>query len=183
MAQSATVPSPLTLLLEIGEAFHSTLELDPLLGIILKQMQSAACSEGISVWLLDAANTRLTCTHAVGPQETSLIGKVARAAALLDTDLLSLDRAILIDNPAQDPAASPYLLGETWRHARNVILALLVVRGDLLGIIVVVNKLDEPGFSEADRRLVEALASHAAIAIRNAQLYEQQRRGTERQRL
>src|SRR5678815_3048787 len=183
LAQSAIIPSPLTLLLEIGEAFHSTLELDPLLGIILQQMQNAACSEGISVWLLDASKSRLTCTHAVGPQETSLIGKVAPSAALLETDLLTLDRAILIDNPAQNPAASPYLLGETWRHARNVILALLVARGDLLGMIVAVNKQGARGFSEADRRLIEALASHAAVAIRNAQLYEQQRRGTERQRL
>jgi HD-GYP domain-containing protein (c-di-GMP phosphodiesterase class II) len=183
MAQAQTIPSPLTLLLEIGEAFHSTLELGPLLEIILQQMQNAACSEGVSVWLLDSANTQLTCTHAVGPQETSLVGKVAPAAGLLATDLLTQDRAILIDNPDQDPEASPYLLGETWRHARNVILALLIVRGELLGTLVVVNKLEAPSFSDADRRLVEAVAGHAAIAIRNAQLYEQQRRGTERQRL
>jgi HD-GYP domain-containing protein (c-di-GMP phosphodiesterase class II) len=183
MAQSAAVPSPLTLLLEIGEAFHSTLELDPLLEIILRQMQNAACSEGISIWLLDGANTQLTCTHAVGLEERSLIGKVAPAASLLETDLLSLDRAILIDNPAQAPAASPYLVGEIWRHARNVIVAMLIARGDLLGSIVVTNKQGAPAFSEADRLLVEALAGHAAIAIRNAQFYEQQRRGTERQRL
>ena len=109
--ETAAVPSPLTLLLEIGEAFHSTLELDPLLGIILTQMQNAACSEGISVWLLDAEKSQLTCTHAVGPQETSLIGKMAPAAALLETDLLTLDRAILIETAAEvQPLAVAKLL-------------------------------------------------------------------------
>jgi GAF domain-containing protein len=48
--------------------------------------------------------------------------------------------------------------------------------------VVVAISWTSPGFSDADRRWWRPWR-HAAIAIRNAQLYEQQRRGAERQRL
>src|SRR5262249_6518241 len=70
-----------------------------------------------------------------------------------------------------------------WGGARSVILARLEGRGALLGTIAVANKVGQPDFSDADRALVTALAGHAAVAIQNARLYEQQRRNSERQRL
>ncbi|MGH2524525.1 MAG: hypothetical protein ACRDH2_18620, partial [Anaerolineales bacterium] len=66
MENPAEAVSPLALLLELGQAFHSTLELDPLLVSILKQLQSAIRGEGGSVWLLSDDETELQCTHAVG---------------------------------------------------------------------------------------------------------------------
>src|SRR5206468_1610076 len=84
MALPPLIPSPLSLLLELGQALHSTLELDPLLGTILRQMQSAAQGEDVSIWLLDAAQARLTCSHSVGPEAEGLIGQSLVAATVLE---------------------------------------------------------------------------------------------------
>ena len=177
------IPSPLSLLLELGQAFHSTLELDPLLGTILRQMQSAAYCEGVSIWLLDETGVRLVCTHAVGPDAEALIGRSMSAADLEPADTSILDRAIKIDDTTSQAEARNYLVDDFWRRARDVIVAKLVARGEWLGTLVVANKLGQAKFSEADRALVAALAGHAAAAIQNAQLYEQQRRNNDRQRL
>jgi HD-GYP domain-containing protein (c-di-GMP phosphodiesterase class II) len=180
------IPSPLSLLLELGQAFHSTLELDPLLATILRQMQSAAQSEDVSIWLLDAPHTRLTCTHAVGPEAAGLIGRSLPAAAVLygDEALVPVPGDGAAQGPGQPTSGAQVRIGDAfWGGARSVIMARLEARGELLGTLTVANKLGQTAFSEADRALVTALAGHAAVAIQNAQLYEQQRRNNERQRL
>jgi HD-GYP domain-containing protein (c-di-GMP phosphodiesterase class II) len=178
MPPSVNIPSPLSLLLELGQALHSTLELDPLLGTILRQMQSAAQGEDVSIWLLDETHERLICTHAVGREAETLIGHGLTAASVLDGEgwFETAGSAGL----AQSAGAAGHVF---WGRARNAIFARLEARGTLLGIISVANKLGQADFSEADRALVAALAGHAAVAIQNARLYEQQRRNNERQQL
>lgn len=172
------IPSPLSLLLELGQALHATLELDPLLVTILRQMQSAAQGEDVSIWLLDPAHGRLTCTHAVGPEAEGLVGHAIPVAAVLK-DAGSDELAASSVGPLA-AVTDGRVFG---RRARNAILARLEARGELLGTLLVANKLGQGEFSDADRALVAALAAHAAVAIHNAQLYEQQRRNAERQQL
>ncbi|MEM7119103.1 MAG: GAF domain-containing sensor histidine kinase [Chloroflexota bacterium] len=49
----------------------------------------------------------------------------------------------------------------------------IVAGGQVLGNLYLTNKQEGDAFSEADQRLVEMLAAHAAVAIQNAQLYEE----------
>lgn len=183
MELSAEAPSALSLLLELGQAFHSTLEFDPLLVSILKQMQSAARSEGVSIWLLDSREERLNCTHAVGPESEQLVGTDLAAAPLGAEGLWVQGLTLRLDSVASDPRAERCLPPYLCQHARSAVVAPLLARGDSLGAITVVNKLGQVAFSEADRVLIGALAGHAAVAIQNAQLYASQRHNTERQRL
>jgi HD-GYP domain-containing protein (c-di-GMP phosphodiesterase class II) len=176
MALPTTIPSPLSLLLELGQALHATLELDPLLDTILRKMQSAAHCEDVSIWLLDAALGCLTCTHAVGPEAEGFIDQRRTAAAVLEGSSGFEATA----DPDQAAGSDGHLF---WGRARNAIFARLEARGELLGIISVANKLGQGDFSDLDRSLVAALAGHAAVAIQNARLYEQQRRNNERQQL
>jgi HD-GYP domain-containing protein (c-di-GMP phosphodiesterase class II) len=174
----ADVPSPLSLLLELGQALHSTLELDPLLVTILRQIQSAAQGEDVSIWLLDPALARLTCTHAVGPEAEGLIGCSLPVTAVLNgtgPDDFGPSRVETLAADAGRPMR--------WGWVRSAIVGRLEARGDLLGTVLVANKIGQDDFSEADRALVAALAAHAALAIHNAQLVEQQRRNSEQQQL
>jgi putative nucleotidyltransferase with HDIG domain len=179
MDLSADVPNALTLLLELGQAFHSTLELDPLLVSILKHMQGAAQSEGASLWLLDGRADELACTHAVGPHTAHVVGQRVHAGPGEAT----MAEAIRLDYVGLDNAAAQYLPGPLQERIRNALVAPLVARGHLLGRLVVTNKLGRAAFTETDRVLIGALAGHAAVAIHNAQLYEHERKHAERQRL
>jgi HD-GYP domain-containing protein (c-di-GMP phosphodiesterase class II) len=173
--------SPLTLLLELGQAFHSTLELDPLLVNILRHMQNASQTADASLWLLDEERGTLRCTHAVGGAEPA-IGESLAAAALREPELIAGGRVVKLDD-AGSPAAARFLTPAMQARCRNALVAPLVARGVLLGMLIVANRVDGAAFGERQRILVAALAGHAALAIHNAQLYERQRRHAERQKL
>jgi HD-GYP domain-containing protein (c-di-GMP phosphodiesterase class II) len=183
MTSPVDAPSPLALLLELGQAFHSTLELDPLLGSILKQLQSAARSEGSSIWLLDEDKTVLRCTHAIGPGADQLINKVVPAELFLRVYKALSGKAIKVDDFANATGWITHFREYFRPHTRNLIIAPLVARGELLGTINVVNKLGPFAFADEDLELVAALSGHAAVAIQNAQLSERQSRIAERQKL
>jgi signal transduction histidine kinase len=51
----------------------------------------------------------------------------------------------------------------------------IVARGDVIGAFYLTDKEGAEHFAEADQRLIEMLAAHAAIAIENARLHEHSR--------
>ncbi|MCD6518950.1 MAG: GAF domain-containing protein [Anaerolineae bacterium] len=55
---------------------------------------------------------------------------------------------------------------------RSVLAVPLIARGELLGAIYVDTRMETRHFSEADLRLLQMMASQAAMAIRGAKLYE-----------
>lgn len=183
MEFSTDVPGALTLLLEVGQAFHSTLELDPLLASVLKQMCGTAHGESASIWLLDSANQVLTCAHAVGPQAEAVMGERLPTGGLDTVDFSVSGGALRLDDAATHAEASRYLTATLRAQCRCALVAPLVARGSLLGMLVVANRLGQPAFTEADRLLIGALSGHAAVAILNAQLYEQARQHAGRQQL
>jgi signal transduction histidine kinase len=80
-------------------------------------------------------------------------------------------RPIRIDKIAADPRAAGFPEGHP---AMTSFLGVPVMGGgEVLGNLYLTDKIGAKGFSVADQRLVEMLAAHAAIAIQNANLYEQ----------
>lgn len=79
-------------------------------------------------------------------------------------------RTIRVANIQDDPRSE----GFPAHHPRmKSFLGVPVLRGDkLLGQIYLTDKESFPEFTEADERVIETLASYAAIAISNARLYE-----------
>ena len=179
----AQAPSPLSLLLELGQAFHSTLEFDPLLVSILQHLLEAAQSEAASIWLLDEQQGALRCSHAVGPGTEALTGAHLPAHVVLAPGRLANAPAIRIDRVSASPEAERYLHPALRSRARNAIVAPLVARGDWLGTLTVSNKLGANRFSDDDVMLIGALAGHAAVALQNAELFERQQRAAARQAL
>ncbi len=182
MSHDDTPTTPLALLLELGQAFHSTLELDPLLESILKQVQSAIRGEGGSLWLFNESRTRLTCTHAIGPGRDQVLGGHLLAERVMAVPQIGQGHTIRIDNREHSEWLVEYA-HYIRREAHTILIAPLLARGELLGTLNVVNKFGAARFSDDDAALLTALAGHAAVAIQNAQLYEQQTRATERQKL
>jgi len=80
---------------------------------------------------------------------------------------------VIVDDVAADPRHDPTLGRRTGLVARTMICVPLIHRGALLGVIQVINKVGGARFTPDEVRLVESLASQAAIAIAHAQLYHQ----------
>src|SRR5262249_2076403 len=82
-------------------------------------------------------------------------------------------QTVIVDDVAADPRHDPTLGRRTGLVARTMICVPLIHRGALLGVIQVINKVGGARFTPDEVRLVESLASQAAIAIAHAQLYHQ----------
>jgi diguanylate cyclase (GGDEF)-like protein len=79
--------------------------------------------------------------------------------------------AVNVDDVQADPRHDSTLARRTGLVARNMLCVPLVHRDALVGVLQVINKVGAPGFTTDELRLVQTLASQAAIAVAHAQLY------------
>lgn len=184
MDKTPVTPISPSLLLEIGQAFRSMLELDPVLSSALTQMQSAVASEGGSIWLLNETEIEIKCTHATGPHALEMSGSVMRARKFIAAYRTASGRLTKLDDTLQ----SKWMDAKSYQNhfnvnIRNMVSAPLVARGKLMGEITAFNKIGETTFTPEDRDYISVLSKHIAEAIQNTQLYERQNRSTERQKM
>ncbi|WP_460497290.1 GAF domain-containing sensor histidine kinase [Glycomyces tarimensis] len=122
-------------------------------------------------------------TDGISEEQRLKIGPLPRQHGMLAA-ILTENEPIRLPDLRRDPRY------QWWPKAHPTMAALLgvpILDGDrTLGIVVLTNDLGKPGFTQDDTELIELLASHAAIALTNARLYEHSRELTiiqERNRL
>jgi PAS domain S-box-containing protein len=170
----------LATLLEASQRLASRLDLDALLNDIARSIvETLPAAEASSLWLYDEKRNELV-VHAwsgyddevisgltVSP-DTSLVGLVFRSRQPHIVDDLAREPAFeVLDRPALSAVCSA--LGVP-----------LLVEGRSIGALFADNFSRPQAFDENDLRLLQSLAAQAAVAIQNAQLFEQVRAGRER---
>ncbi len=93
------------------------------------------------------------------PLGQGIIGKVAQTG-----------KPYLVNSTADDPSWSPVVDRLTGFTTKKVLAVPLVVEGEVLGVVELLNK-DEGDFTQDDLRLLSLVASSAAISLKNAQQY------------
>ena len=81
--------------------------------------------------------------------------------------------ALRLDDVANDPRHFTAIDRRTGLVPRTMICVPMLSKETLRGVIQIINKVDGSSFSDAELRLAQMLADHAAIAIENASLYRQ----------
>ncbi len=104
------------------------------------------------------------------PQTAERIPHLPRGLGLLGA-LIGEKESIRLPKMARDPRFTGFPPG----HPRMTsFLGVPIIRsGEALGNLYLTEKQGAASFSEEDQRLIEMLAAHAAIAIQNANLYEE----------
>jgi diguanylate cyclase (GGDEF)-like protein len=82
-------------------------------------------------------------------------------------------QAVRLDDVAADPRHFAGVGTQTGLVPRTMICVPMVSKGELRGVIQVLNKVDNSTFTETELGVAQILADHAAIAIENASLYRQ----------
>lgn len=80
--------------------------------------------------------------------------------------------SIIINDCYKDSRFNKDFDKSTGFHTRNMVCAPMINKGNLVGIIQVINKKNEINFSKEDMQLFEVLAAQCAVAIDNARLIE-----------
>ncbi len=179
-------------ILQIARDVGSTLELGPLLTEILDRLQTLVPYTGAGVLVVQgdlvhqrAHRSPLTDHDALGVTypiagwheqwEVLASGQPILMGNVLDESRPSQIYRSLVDQPGLEPL----------QYIRTVLWLPLLVRDRLIGILAITSG-EAHAFTPHQAELAFAAASHAAVAIENARLYEQARGRAvleERQRL
>jgi transcriptional regulator with GAF, ATPase, and Fis domain len=176
-AMATVTPSvPYRLIYELGNAFASQLELDPLLELVTHKCREVLEAEGAAILLLDPRGQELYF-----PYLADLDPEVARRLAGLRFsalqgiagEALRSGRALKIDDVSREEHFYSLVDRHTGLTTRSILAAPLIFAGTRLGVVEVVNSLRGSAFGDDDLMLLESLANSIALAIHNATRVDQ----------
>jgi membrane protease YdiL (CAAX protease family) len=162
-------------LLHLSHEFNSTSELDSLLPRILTLTLNVTESEAGAIWLVEDGSMR--CAVAAGPASAQLQGRVQPIDEGAIGEAIRQRRPLVVHDALDDARFAVYRHPGTGFSTRSAVVIPLKVDGRGVGAIELVNDVGgKDHFSDDDIAFLEALADDAAAAVRNASLFEAERR-------
>lgn len=169
----------LSTLLEVSHNVASTLELQPLLSLILDQLRTVVDYSGAAILSLQGEHFIVLDRRMpnglplAGPESYSL-----QDSLMIVEELRHGTPVVVGDARERGPMADAYRhsLAEhfhtTFNFERSLMIVPLMFKDRMIGALSLSHA--EPNFyTQSHAALVAAIASHAAVAIENARLYEQ----------
>ena len=165
----------LSLLSEIGIVLTSTLNLKMVLDLVMTKVKEVLDVEAGSLLLLGKEHKELTFEIALGEKWQTLKGKRMTVKQGIFGQLVKSGEPFLIPDVSKEERFDCGLDEETGFTTRSTLCVPITTRGDVIGVLQVINKRDETSFTEDDMSLLSSIARYAAIAIENAWLYDEQK--------
>jgi len=166
-------------LLEISRTVASTLQLKPLLGLILDQLKTVVDYTGASILTIEGDELVFLDSRSPTPEEQ------LRQIHLLPQRLgpiwgaITARQSILLPDVRDDSPLAQSLrvgMGEvmdtTFHYVRACLFVPLTLKDRVIGMLVLTSS-EAGAFTPHHAALAQAIANQAAIAIENARLYEQ----------
>lgn len=158
------------LVIEAGRVLGSEIDLDTLLDRIVVEALKVVDADRGSIWILDKKKNELWTKVATGISGRRLRVPVGKGLAGM---VAMTGKTINIPDAYQDERFDPSHDRSTGYRTQSLLtVPMKNMRGSVTGVIQVLNQLEGLPFSIDDEELLSSLANHAAIAIENAQLYE-----------
>ena len=160
----------MAILLDVTTSVTRTLDLDRLIDKIVSKTSEILDAERTSLFLVDGTTGELWSKRAQGTEGTvirfpvsgGLAGYVARTGEVLN-----------IKDAYEDSRFNPAFDKETGFHTKTVLAAPVYNReGEIIGVSQAMNK-KEGVFEREDEDLMQLLTSEIAVALENAQLYQE----------
>jgi len=166
----------LAALLEASVAINSTLDLQSVLQAIAQSSAAVLDAQASSVMLLDRPRNKLVFKAAVGRVARKLIGQEFDAHLGIAGRVARTGRPEIAPDARLDPDFYSAFDEEAHFSTRGLIAAPLRHRGQVIGVVEVLNKNGDRPFTERDLGVLGVFANLAAISVGNAQLHEELKR-------
>lgn len=161
----------LTALSRAAVAVASNLSLDKVLRQIVESARELANARYAALGVPDGSGSLSRFVHSgMDSDVVATIPHLPEGRGLLGA-ILDEGRTIRIPEIGADPRSVGFPEGHP--PMKSFLGVPIRVGGEIVGNLYLTDKLDAKEFSQTDQELIELLAANAAIAIKNAQLYEQ----------
>lgn len=160
----------LSALLQIASSMTLTLELGPLLDLILDGMEMLVAYDAAVVYELVGEELVAVAQRGLGPLEQLASLPVHLQGSARARKALSLQRPILLSHVQGRTDDSLFAPLPDWACCGMAVP--LIVRQRDVGLLVIYSRLPD-SYSRQQMELLQALANQAAVGIENARLYAQ----------
>jgi len=168
----------LSTLLEVSRNVASTLELEPLLGLILDQLRSVVGYDAASVMVVDGQQLRILAYRGPIPSDEALRISFDLADAGVNQAVIQRGEPVIIPDvrgPGDMASEFRETAGEeletTFGYIRSWMGVPLIVKDQPIGMLAV-DHSETDYYTQQRAEIAQAFASQAATAMENARLYE-----------
>jgi len=160
--------SRLTQLYDLEKVFSSTLEMAELVPLIASKFREILEAEALNLWLLHPDET-IELMHQEGRDPTAFKGQILKPNEGVAGTVSDTGESVCISDPA-DSRLTQRNSGLSEPVVKSLMLAPIMDRGSLVGVVEVVNKLDGTVFDDDDLFTLNSLNDTASNALHNASL-------------
>ncbi|MBI5809954.1 MAG: sensor domain-containing diguanylate cyclase [Deltaproteobacteria bacterium] len=153
---------------EIGKALTSSLDLKEILNIVMDKISVLLRPKNWSLMLLDTETSELRFEIAIGPGSEKIKDLRLKLGEGVAGWVAKEKQPLLVPDVSKDPRFSKKADKVSKFKTQSIICVPLAARNKCLGVIELINKVEENGFGEEDLRILTTLADYTAIAIENA---------------
>lgn len=157
---------------EVAHLLNSSLDRQTVLRRLLEGLDKLLGASNWSVLLTDEATGDLVFVLVRSEVDRALIGQRLRPGEGVAGWVAQSGQTLLLTDVSSDPRFSPRM-DEKTRFATRSILAVPLRTGEhVIGVVEVINALEERAFTAEDLEILEAFAEFAAVAVNNSRTHE-----------
>lgn len=164
----------LHILFSLAKEICFTRSVDLLLEQLVMRAAEVIKSEGVSLflmnpetWLLDFAIVKGQNSNALRNLDIHL-----RPGEGVAGWVAAHKESVIVNSPKDDPRFKADVDWMTGFQTRNLMAMPLMARGKILGVIELINRLDQDGFTDEDAEFLNSIAWLATMALDNAQNFQ-----------
>jgi len=175
-AQTARLKRQLAAFRELQRVAHSLtseLRLDQLLSQILESAVEVVGANAGSLLLFDPQTDELVFRVVLGGAGEALRNQRIASHQGIAGWVWKHQESVIVHDPHHDSRFFHAIDESLGFETTSLIVAPLVYRGTSIGVVEALNKKSGEKFDEDDQELLMAFAAQSAIAIQNAQLYQE----------
>lgn len=155
----------------IGRLIDSSLERDDLLEEIMRWVETDLEVEAVSMLLVDRETDTLHFEVALGEKGEAVKDYVLDIGEGIAGTVAQTGEPVIINDAVRDPRHHQQIAQEIGYPVDNVLCVPMLLRGDVIGVIEVMNRTDGMPFTDQDSALLTVIAQEAALFLENARLY------------
>jgi len=160
---------------EAARTVVSSLDLSQILTRIMEEVTTRLNTQAAALLLLDSLRQELEFAAVAGPASEGLTGIRLPMGQGIVGWVAQHNEPLLVPDVTKDERFYKGLDKQTETVSQAILCVPLRARDQLIGVVEVINKKSGK-FTSADQRLLESLATFAAVAIENARLFEEANR-------
>lgn len=161
-------------LLEVGQSFSSTIEMDALLKIVISNGMSLLDMDGGSIYFIegDKIMNESSLIEPVEDEPDTLMSACLSQFPNINSCIEKKDIVVLLDLNKMSLTPEEKLIVKL-KGAQSSLLVPFVIEGKVLAVMELIAKRKMGSFSQQDIEVCQVLAAQASLALKNAWLYKE----------